>query len=606
MSPVSAAPRSIALCLSGGGLRATLFHLGLIKALRAQPLGGGIALSAVTDIYSVSGGSIVAAHLVRNWADYVGGPADFEKAEKALLDFAARNVRDRVLRRGILAGWTGKGRAYWLQKEYDGLLGGATLGACAAAAGGGGPPRLHILATSFRTGQLCSFGPEYFEIERAGAPPARAYGQHLRLAFAVAASSAFPPLFPPVPLSNEDLRNPPDDEFQGTTHLSDGGVFDNLGFEKLRLCHGRAMPGPDLFIVSNAGAAFKTDPASRFLGPFSRNVRASDIMMRRVGDNTEAAASLLAQSSGATYVPVTIRDAIPVAAINPGTQQRLRAVRTDLDRFGPELGALLVDHGCAVGAAALRNAGFAAATLPAPLSAAWDGDRLDRVAARAARRRKRSFFLDFRDWTVWLLWLLAIALAALIVFETVSTYQKFEADRAARQAQSNKQTLAQYIRPIQQAYARGDEPALRVAIAKAMTIAEASRLDENLNIGSLKVDLSPGRVERIVESQAEAAAPGQAAAHPERVFIQFAGSLTRERIVALNRGLKEKGWLTQGASGERVASAAGLREVRYSGDNGKAAEELAAAITATGIVGEVTAKANPIIGANDLEVWISN
>lgn len=35
----------IALCLSGGGLRAPLFHLGLIKALRSQVIGGTCALT---------------------------------------------------------------------------------------------------------------------------------------------------------------------------------------------------------------------------------------------------------------------------------------------------------------------------------------------------------------------------------------------------------------------------------------------------------------------------------------------------------------------------------------------------------------------------------
>ena len=52
----------IGLALSGGGFRATLYHLGLVRFLRDAGL-----LSQVTHISSVSGGSVFAAHLVLNW-----------------------------------------------------------------------------------------------------------------------------------------------------------------------------------------------------------------------------------------------------------------------------------------------------------------------------------------------------------------------------------------------------------------------------------------------------------------------------------------------------------------------------------------------------------
>ena len=49
------------LALSGGGFRATLYHLGVIRYLRDS---GG--LQHVSDIAAVSGGSILAAHLALN------------------------------------------------------------------------------------------------------------------------------------------------------------------------------------------------------------------------------------------------------------------------------------------------------------------------------------------------------------------------------------------------------------------------------------------------------------------------------------------------------------------------------------------------------------
>jgi len=59
----------IGLALSGGGFRATLYHLGLVRFLRDAGL-----LSQVTHITSVSGGSVFAAHLVLNRDLYNGSP----------------------------------------------------------------------------------------------------------------------------------------------------------------------------------------------------------------------------------------------------------------------------------------------------------------------------------------------------------------------------------------------------------------------------------------------------------------------------------------------------------------------------------------------------
>mgnify|MGYP005712028547 CR=1 FL=1 len=62
----------LGLALSGGGFRATLYHLGVIRYLR--DIG---ALQEVSDIASVSGGSILAAHLVLNWDKYTGDEDEF-------------------------------------------------------------------------------------------------------------------------------------------------------------------------------------------------------------------------------------------------------------------------------------------------------------------------------------------------------------------------------------------------------------------------------------------------------------------------------------------------------------------------------------------------
>src|SRR5881275_1924892 len=84
----------IGLALSGGGFRATLYHLGLVRFLRDAGI-----LSQVTHMTSVSGGSIMAAHLALNWKRYTGSTQEFDQAASQLLDFIRLDVRNRILRR---------------------------------------------------------------------------------------------------------------------------------------------------------------------------------------------------------------------------------------------------------------------------------------------------------------------------------------------------------------------------------------------------------------------------------------------------------------------------------------------------------------------------
>src|SRR6188768_642080 len=93
----------IGLALSGGGFRATLYHLGLIRFLRDADL-----LRQVTHITSVSGGSIMAAHLALNWDNYTGSPKEFDHAAAQLIAFTRLDVRNRIVRRfplGLLRRW---------------------------------------------------------------------------------------------------------------------------------------------------------------------------------------------------------------------------------------------------------------------------------------------------------------------------------------------------------------------------------------------------------------------------------------------------------------------------------------------------------------------
>src|SRR5271156_4724073 len=149
----------IGLALSGGGFRATLYHLGLIRFLRDADI-----LSQVTHITSVSGGSIFAAHLVLNWDRYNGSPNEFDAAASEVLSFVRLDVRNRIARRFPLAlplrwpRWLlGRSnrkltRTGLLEYHYEKFLyGDVSLFDLPEK------PQLHILATNLSEGCLCSF-----------------------------------------------------------------------------------------------------------------------------------------------------------------------------------------------------------------------------------------------------------------------------------------------------------------------------------------------------------------------------------------------------------------------------------------------------------------
>ena len=149
----------IGLALSGGGFRATLYHLGLVRFLRDAGL-----LSQVTHITSVSGGSVFAAHLVLNWDLYNGSSNDFEAAAAKLLAFVRMDVRNRIARRVLLTvplRWPRRllglsnrklTRTGLLEYHYEKHLYGDT-GLFELPES----PQLHILATNLTEGCLCSF-----------------------------------------------------------------------------------------------------------------------------------------------------------------------------------------------------------------------------------------------------------------------------------------------------------------------------------------------------------------------------------------------------------------------------------------------------------------
>ena len=163
----------------------------------------------MTHITSVSGGSIIAAHLVLNWDRYNGSPNEFDAAASELLAFVRLDVRNRIARRFPLSlplRWPRRllglsnrklTRTGLLEYHYEKYLYGDTSLFELPER-----PQLHILATNLSEGCLCSFNRNgLLMVRRQPGHAIRIDRIHAGLAtvpMAVTASSAFPGFFPPA------------------------------------------------------------------------------------------------------------------------------------------------------------------------------------------------------------------------------------------------------------------------------------------------------------------------------------------------------------------------------------------------------------------------
>jgi len=70
------------------------YHIGVIRYLRDAGI-----IQNVSQITSVSGGSVLAAHLVLNWDRYCGSDDEFQQVSGELIRFLQMDVRNRIVRR---------------------------------------------------------------------------------------------------------------------------------------------------------------------------------------------------------------------------------------------------------------------------------------------------------------------------------------------------------------------------------------------------------------------------------------------------------------------------------------------------------------------------
>ena len=232
----------VALCLSGGGYRAMLFHVGVVWRLHDAGW-----LERLDRVSSVSGGSITAGALALAWPrlEAEGLESPFVAPVRAL---AGRTVDATSVIAGALTPDTISERVAKAYRRH--LFGDATLQDLPDH------PRFVINATSVQSGVLFRFSKPYMADWRVG----RVDNPDVALADAVAASSAFPPVLSPFELDlrdadwiDEEGNDLGHGEYRERAVLSDGGVYDNLGLEtSWKACR--------TVLVSDAGGQMAPEP----------------------------------------------------------------------------------------------------------------------------------------------------------------------------------------------------------------------------------------------------------------------------------------------------------------------------------------------------------
>lgn len=338
----------IGLCLSGGGYRAMVFHLGALWRLYDAGL-----LGTVNRISSVSGGSITAALLGLKWSrlsfDASRLQSDFvPEVVRPIRALASETIDAEAIILGVLLPGRVSDRVTAAYEEH--LFGSATLQDLPDT------PRFVINATNVQSGVLWRFSKPFMRDYRVG----EVKRPTVSLARAVAASSAFPPVLSPVeirldpdaftPNSGMDLQRPP---FTKKVVLSDGGVYDNLGLETVWKAY-------QTVLVSDGGGQMKAEEepksdwaqhAYRILGVIDNQVRA--LRKRQVIE------SFLTKARTGTYWGIRtdiadyqLADALP-CPLDRTTQ--LAELATRLKRIDDEVQERLINWGYAVCDAGLRR-----------------------------------------------------------------------------------------------------------------------------------------------------------------------------------------------------------------------------------------------------------
>jgi NTE family protein len=343
------------LCLSGGGYRAMLFHLGAIIRLNQAAI-----LSRLRRISSVSGGSITAGVLGFKWKrlSFKEGVAMNLDAEVvgSVRQMADRTIDVSAIIGGVLLPGTVSDR---IQAAYDRVLfHGATLQDLPSDSEG---PRFVINATNLQTGVLFRFSKPFMADWKIG----MVMRPKLKLAQAVAASSAFPPVLSPCVLrvtpSEFDEKGRGDlfkEPYNSEIVLADGGVYDNLGIETV-------WKDYQTVLVSDAGTDLPPEEAPK-RDWLRQSIRVLEVIDNQVVSLRKrqliAAYQDPARDHDGTYWGIRshVKDyglsdpIIPATGFKPANLLELAQTPTRLKHLDPQYQERLINWGYAICDTAIR------------------------------------------------------------------------------------------------------------------------------------------------------------------------------------------------------------------------------------------------------------
>lgn len=247
----------LALALSGGGIRAAVFHCGVLQRLALDGL-----LEQTTFVSTVSGGSLVTGLIVcqsgHKW------PSSEQYLDSVLPQvtkcLTTATLQQSYVWSSFVLPWRlAQGRAHVLAKQLEAQWKiSGTLQDIPAT------PRWFINATCYETGKNWRFSQSRMGDYLTG----YVLMPDVAISAAIAASAAFPGVIGPLTIraGQYQWHRYEDGEPIPTTtpgkryELWDGGVYDNLGIEPLFKPREGFREGFDLLLVCDASAPLSIDP----------------------------------------------------------------------------------------------------------------------------------------------------------------------------------------------------------------------------------------------------------------------------------------------------------------------------------------------------------
>ena len=336
--------RGIGICLSGGGYRATLFHLGALRRLKEVGL---LTHPELRTISSVSGGSITSAQLATAMARH---PQEWlnrweEFVEKPLQEFTRTNIRTKAISSRLYPwNWNKSSAAVEaLEKQYEKRLTNLRLRELPPS------PEFAFCATELGFGVNWEFQRDQVTDYQLGQAPTP---EEWTVAKAVAASSCFPPIFNPMRIPAEKMK------FRGgmawreereiwnqiikSIPLNDGGNYDNLGTEPVWKDH-------ELVIVSDGGGLFKGESDRGLLWRVQRYVAVVQNQARALRKRWLISNFKAGVMEGAYFGVGSARsrygEGDTFGYSKAFAKESLAEIRTDLDAFSEIEAGVLMNHG---------------------------------------------------------------------------------------------------------------------------------------------------------------------------------------------------------------------------------------------------------------------